>query len=123
VVWFDYPKNLNPLKNDFNRDLAPLINSKVTTFGNDFTGFAFEIEPVDTALFEWGNNQYEVYPKVVFTGANSTMTQAEFNSSFNILVLQIEADIVDFLSANGGSNVSTHLHFSWGSSFLIIKEW
>ena len=63
-----------------------------------------------------GNKMYQAYPKVIFSGTNSTMSQTEFNSNFNILVLLIEQDIIGFLLLNDGSNVSTHLHFSWGSA-------
>lgn len=59
---------------------------------------------------------YQAYPKVIFSGTNSTMSQTTFNTNYNILVLQIEQDIIDFLLANGGTSVNTHIHFTWGSA-------
>lgn len=121
VVDFEYPKNINALRGDIIRDLVPQLNSRIQNFGEDYIGFNYELEDPNTAIYSIGINQtsgniiYQIYPKVIFSGTNPTMTQTDFESDYNILTLQIEMDVINFLLANGGSQVDTHLHLSWGS--------
>lgn len=125
VVDFEYPSNINKLKSDYNKDLEPLLDTLITDFGaaNNFTGYSWDKEITNDILTVMGENatsgntMYQIYPKVWFSGTN-TQTVEEFNFAYDVLVGQVRQNIIDFLIANGGQNVYTHLHYSWGSADL-----
>jgi hypothetical protein len=126
VVVFEYPNNINKLKSDYNKDLAPILEASVNNFGidNNFTNYSWRTHDINQTVEQVGfnqtsgNNIYSIYPKVLFEGVNS-QTEEEFNTEFDILVGQTRQTIVNFLQVNGASNAWTHIHFSWGGADLV----
>ena len=121
VVWFEYPEAVNKLKSDYKKDLKPELITALDTFGSDYTDFAYTVEPDSTAFFQWGTNstsgnaQFEFYPKVIFSGFNNTKTDTEFKEDVNTTIAILRMAVIDFLQTNGASDVSTHIHFTYGS--------
>lgn len=111
VVDFDYPKNINQVKSDYNNDLVPEFDEVLDKFGNDYDNFSFWIEPFETAIYEMGKNQYQAYPKVVISGSN--LKSSIDIEDYNILLAVLRIEFNDFLQTNGGTEVVTHIHFTY----------
>ncbi len=118
VVDFEYPANIQKLNSDYNKDLSPEIDIIANNFGADYTSFSHLVS-LDLAIMgenvTSGNTMYQVYPKVILTGNNSTKSDSDFAMEFNTTVALLRIAIMDFLTANGATEVSTHIHFTYGS--------
>ncbi len=118
VVDFEYPFNIAKLNADYRRDLEPEVDIIATNFGSEYNSFSHEVvlDAIDMGEnVTSGNTMYQIYPKIILTGSNSTKTIEEFNMEFNTTVSLVRIAINNFLLLNGGSEVFTHIHFTFGS--------
>ncbi len=118
VVDFEYPMPLAKLNADYRNQLEPEIDIIANNFGSEYNSFSYEVELDVTNMGMSGmsgNTMYQIYPKIILTGSNSTKLDSEFAMEFNTTIANIRIAIIDFLSDNGASSVSTHIHFTFGS--------
>jgi hypothetical protein len=155
-IGFEYPKNLNQLKNDYGKNLRPELETIIGNFGSDFSNFSFAVHeqksycrlllsPITKVLNDgydchldfpkttWnnaivinqmgenvtsGNTIYQLSPNLVMYGTNSTMTESEFNMEYNTTVALLRIAIMNFLTDNNASNVTTEMHFTYGKQIF-----
>ena len=113
---------LNKLKSDYRKDLKPALDTLLSDFATDntITDFTWQTK-IDDEIVQvvglnatTGNTIHQIYPKVVFSGSNN-QNEVDFNFAFDTLIGHSRQEIINFLIANNGENVWTHLHYSWGS--------
>lgn len=130
VVTFELDSNPNALKGFYNQDVQPQMNTIFDDLGANFfdkTGegeinnpFGYSSKIQTTQFHAHGTNPqsadtiFQIYPLVRVTGDNPNLTEPDFNVEINTVVALMRIAIVDFLQAQGATNVHTTLHFTFG---------
>ncbi len=130
VVTFELDINPNTIRGLYQTQVQPQINTLFDDLGAnifDKTGegapnnpFGYSSEVHQTAFHTFGTNPqsadtvFQIYPLVRVTGDKPSLTEAEFNVEQNTIVALMRIEIIDFLQAQGATNVRTLIHFSFG---------
>ena len=129
VVTFELATNPNVIRGSYQQDVEPQINDIFDDLGlNTFDktgqgqpqnpfGYSAEVHAVSfhvTGTNPEQDNIFQIYPLVRVTGDKPELTEAEYNLAVDITVANMRTAIVDFLEAEGATNVKTYIHFSFG---------
>jgi len=131
IVQFELAGNPNTIRGLYQQEVAGQIDDIFDDMGlntfektgqgaqNNPHGYSAEVHvtsfaPLGTNPIQ-GDGIYQIYPLVRVTGDMPTLIQEDYNlAKDNALALQRTA-IVDWLQTQGAHDVSTYIHFTFGS--------
>lgn len=130
VVTFELDINPNTIRGNYQTTVQPQINTIFDDLGANFfdkTGegepnnpFGYSSEVHATAFHTFGTNPqsadtvFQIYPLVRVTGDNPNLNESDFNVEVNTIVALMRIEIINFLQAQGATNVHSTLHFTFG---------
>lgn len=130
VVTFELDVNPNTLRGLYQTQVVPAFDTIFDDLGANFfdkTGeglpnnpFGYSSEIHVTSFHTFGTNPqsadtvFQIYPLVRVTGDNPNLTEPDFNVEVNTVVALMRIEIINFLQAQGATNVHSTLHFTFG---------
>lgn len=133
VVTFELNQNPNVIRGQYQQDVVPQMNDIFDDLGlntfdktgegqpNNPFGYSAEIHAVSFHVAGTNPQQeniFQIYPLVRVTGDKPDLTQADYDLAVDLTVAQMRTAIVDFLQAEGATNVKSYIHFSFGGVHL-----
>jgi len=129
IVTFELNQNPNVIRGSYQQDVAPQINDIFDDLGlnsfdkvgegaiNNPNGYSAEVHAFTFHVVGTNPQQesiFQIYPLVRVTGDKPDLTQAEYDLAVDTTVAEMRTAIVDFLQAEGATNVKSYIHFSFG---------
>lgn len=107
VVDFNIPLDEPTLRNKFDTELKQLTIDKLNERFDKYFSFSTKGK---FKLVDYGNNEYQFYPKILISGHDNTTIS--FSATINTFLGEFRTLILSFLQSNGATNICWHIHFS-----------
>ncbi len=130
IVTFEMAGNPNVIRGLYQTTVDPQIDDAFDAFGENYfdkTGEGQQNNPFGyssahhSTLFHtfgsnpMGDNQFQIYPLVRVTGDKPDLSEEDYAMGANTVLALMRIAIIDFLQEEGAYNVSTYIHFTFGT--------
>ena len=131
VVTFELNTNPNVIRGSYEQFVSPAINNIFDDLGTDHfgvigtgqgqgqnpNGYFSEVHVIQFHVQgtnpQSADSVFQIYPLVRVSGVN-TMSDAQWDIEHDMIIAMMRSEIINFLQAEGATNVKTLIHFSFG---------